>query len=121
MRSETKQVSIIPECRVDTAVIMREGYSPMPDHLRKHLRRHGLVTPTILFESAQECEDRAEFGECVQALFHAKKLLPCFLNRLELVIETNCAQIGDCILDDFHVLNNRDVQPVFCITAHKHL
>jgi hypothetical protein len=38
----------------------------MFDGLKQQLKKHGLTTLTILFESAQTCDDFAMFGEVVQ-------------------------------------------------------
>ena len=50
----------------DKPVIITDGYASMSDELKEQLRRHGLVTLTILFDDAQTCEDFAQFGEVVQ-------------------------------------------------------
>jgi len=50
----------------DKAVIVTDGYASMADELKQELKRHGLVTLTILFGGAQNCEEFAEFGEIVQ-------------------------------------------------------
>ncbi len=56
----------ILERGVDRAVIITDGYASMSDDLKQQLRKHGLVTLTILFDDAQTCEDFAQFGEVVQ-------------------------------------------------------
>lgn len=38
----------------------------MSDELKQKLKKHGLVTLTILFDDALMCEDFAEFGDVVQ-------------------------------------------------------
>lgn len=50
----------------DKAVVITDGYALMSDELKEQLKKHGLVTLTILFDDAQECKDLAEFGEVVQ-------------------------------------------------------
>ena len=50
----------------DKTVIITDGYASMSDDLKQQLRKHGLVTLTILFDDAQTCEDFAQFGEVVQ-------------------------------------------------------
>ena len=47
----------------DKAVIITDGYASMSDELKEQLKKHGLVTLTILFGDAQTCEDFAQFGE----------------------------------------------------------
>jgi len=37
----------------------------MSDDLKRQLKRHALVTLTILFDDAQTCDHFAEFGEVV--------------------------------------------------------
>jgi hypothetical protein len=37
----------------------------MSDELKQQLKKHGLVTLTILFDDAQTCEDFAQFGQVV--------------------------------------------------------
>ena len=49
----------------DKAVVITDGYASMSDDLKKELKKHGLVTLTILFDDAQTCDDFAEFGEVV--------------------------------------------------------
>ena len=46
-------------------MIITDGYASMSDDLKQRLKRHGLVTLTILFDDAQTCEDFAQFGEVV--------------------------------------------------------
>jgi len=50
----------------DKVVIITDGYASMSDELKQQLKKHGLVTLTILFDNGQSCDDLAEFGEVVQ-------------------------------------------------------
>jgi len=50
----------------DKAVIITDGYASMSDGLKEQLKKHGLVTLTIVFDDAQSCDDFAQLGEVFQ-------------------------------------------------------
>ncbi len=50
----------------DKAVIITDGYASINEDLKQNLKKQELKTLTILFDSAQTCEDFEEFGNVIK-------------------------------------------------------